>query len=181
MIRSGSDTLKTQVLYVSGTGNTERIAEVIYREIPGFSKDIKKLDSCFEKCSADIYFIGFWANRGSASVEILDFLSGLHGKGIALFGTCGMGKNPEYYRKIEKNVAAFVPDDNRYLGAFFCQGKMPIKVRRRYEHLEDSGNADMAARMIRNFDEALLHPDKEDFANARAFVNSIYGQLQSAW
>lgn len=51
--------MKTQVLYVSGTGNTERIAEVIYREIPGFSKDIKKLDSCFEKYSADIYFIGF--------------------------------------------------------------------------------------------------------------------------
>lgn len=171
--------LKTQVLYVSGTGNTERIAETIYREIPGFSKDIKKLDSCFETYSADIYFIGFWTNRGSASVEILDFLSNLHGKSIALFATCGMGKNPEYYRKIENNVAAFIPDDNRYLGAFFCQGKMPMNVRRKYEHMESSGNTDMIAHLIRNFDEALLHPNREDFSKARIFVNSVYQKLQS--
>ena len=89
--------MKTQVLYVSGTGNTEQIAKAVYQEIPGASKDIMKLDSCFEKHSADMYFIGFWVNRGSASVEILDFLSGLHGKNIALFATCGMGKHPEYY------------------------------------------------------------------------------------
>lgn len=172
--------MKTQVLYVSGTGNTERIAEVIYREVPGFSKDIKKLDSCFEKYSADIYFIGFWANRGSASVEILDFLSNLHGKSIALFATCGMGKNPEYYHKIENNVAAFIPDDNRYLGAFFCQGKMPMNVRRKYEQMAVSENTDMMTLMLRNFDEALLHPDRKDLSDARAFVHSIYQQLSSA-
>ena len=173
--------LKTQVLYVSGTGNTERIAEAIYREIPGFSKDIKKLDSCFEKYSADTYFIGFWANRGSASVEVLDFLSDLHGKNIALFATCGMGRNLEYYHKIENNVSAFIPDDNRYLGAFFCQGKMPMKVRRKYEQMENTENAEMVAQMLRNFDEALLHPDKKDFINARNFVSSIYQQLSCAY
>jgi len=171
--------LKTQVLYVSGTGNTERIAEAIYREIPGFSKDIKKLDSCFEKYSADVYFIGFWANRGSASVEILDLLSDLHGKNIALFATCGMGKDREYYRKIENSVAAFIPDDNRYLGAFFCQGKMPMQVRRKYEQMENSQNAGQMAHMLRNFDEALLHPDREDLANARTFVSSIYQQFRN--
>lgn len=165
---------------MSGTGNTERIAEVIYREIPGFSKDIKKLDSCFEKYSADIYFIGFWANRGSASVEILDLLSDLHGKSIALFGTCGMGKNREYYRQIEKNVSVFIPDDNHYLGAFFCQGKMPMQIRRKYEQMEAPDNAAQMSHMLRNFDEALLHPDREDFANARAFVDNIYRQFQRA-
>lgn len=170
--------LKTQVLYVSGTGNTERIAEVIYRQIPGFSKDIRKLDACFEKYSADTYFIGFWANRGSASVEVLDFLSDLHGKNIALFATCGMGKRPEYYRKIANSVSAFIPEDNRYLGDFFCQGKMPMQVRRKYEQMETPENADMVAQMIRNFDEALLHPDREDFAKARAFVDSVWRQLQ---
>lgn len=173
--------LKTQILYVSGTGNTERIAEVIYREIPGNSKDIQKLDSCFEKYSADTYFIGFWANRGSASVEVLELLSNLHEKNIALFGTCGMGRNPEYYRKIETSVSAFIPDDNRYLGAFFCQGKMPTNVRRKYEQMENSENTEMVRQMLRNFDEALLHPDRNDFANARDFVNSIYRRLQDVY
>lgn len=40
----------------------------------------------------DIYFIGFWTDRGSASVEVLDYLGSLQGKKIALFGTCGMEK-----------------------------------------------------------------------------------------
>ena len=172
-------TLKTQVLYVSGTGNTEKIAKVLYGEIPGNSIDIKTLDSCFEKCSADVYFIGFWANRGSASVEILDYLSTLHGKSIALFATCGMGNSPAYYRKIETNVSAFIPDDNRYLGAFFCQGKMPMQVRRKYEQMETPENEAMVAQMLRNFDEALLHPDRQDMINARAFVHSVYQKMQA--
>ena len=171
--------MKTQVLYVSGTGNTEQIAKAVYQEIPGASKDIMKLDSCFEKHSAAMYFIGFWVNRGSASVEILDFLSGLHGKNIALFATCGMGKHPEYYRKIEKNVSAFIPDDNQYLGAFFCQGKMPMHVRRKYEQIETFENGKQVEQMLHNFDEALLHPDRRDLANARAFVCSVYQKLPS--
>lgn len=169
--------MKTQVLYVSGTGNTERIAETIYRAIPQGSKDIKKLDSCFERYSADTYFIGFWVNRGSASVEVLDFLSDLHSKNIALFATCGMGNNPEYYHKIETGVSAFIPDDNRYLGAFFCQGKMPMNVRRKYEQMENSENTRMVSQMLRNFDEALLHPDRKDFENVRVFVDNIYQNL----
>lgn len=28
----------------------------------------------------DIYFIGFWTDRGSASVEVLDYLGSLQGK-----------------------------------------------------------------------------------------------------
>ncbi|MDY4516215.1 MAG: flavodoxin family protein [Lachnospiraceae bacterium] len=171
--------LKTQVLYVSGTGNTERIAEAIYREIPGASKDILKLDSCFEKYSADTYFVGFWANCGSASVEILEFLSDLHKKNIALFCTCGMGWNTEYYKKIEKNVSAFIPDDNRYLGAFFCQGKMPIRVRRKYEQMETPENHERVELLLRNFDKALLHPDRNDLDHARAFVRAVYDQMNA--
>lgn len=170
--------LKTKVLYVSGTGNTERVAEAVYREIPGTSKDILKLDSCFEKYSADTYFVGFWANCGSASVEILEFLSDLHGKNIALFCTCGMGRNEEYYKKIEKNVAAFIPDDNRYLGAFFCQGKMPIHVRRKYEQMDTPENHEKVEQLLRNFDKALLHPDKNDLEHARLFVRTVHEQLK---
>ena len=90
-----------------------------------------------------------------------------------------MGKHPEYYRKIEKNVSAFIPDDNQYLGAFFCQGKMPMHVRRKYEQIETFENGKQVEQMLHNFDEALLHPDRRDLANARAFVCSVYQKLPS--
>ncbi|MFQ9395357.1 MAG: flavodoxin family protein [Lachnospiraceae bacterium] len=30
---------------------------------------------------------------------------------------------------MENKVRALLPDDNEYFGSFFCQGKMPIRVR----------------------------------------------------
>ena len=86
----------------------------------------------------------------------------------------GMGKDPEYYKRISSGVAAFIPEDCEYLGAFLCQGKMPIQVRKRYEAMRDPSNGVQIDRMIRNFDEALLHPDKKDFAAAAEFVKGLF-------
>ena len=96
LYHTGSDFMNTQVLYVSGTGNTAAVAKEIFQALPSSSNDIQELDHAKNPLSADCYFIGFWANRGTANVEILDFLSELHGKKVALFGTCGMGNSPEY-------------------------------------------------------------------------------------
>ena len=94
--------MKTQVLYKSRTGNTEKLAKAIFAAVPGSDKDIARLDGQTDYDMADIYFIGFWTDRGSASVEVLDYLGSLQGKKIALFGTCGMGESPEYFKKIEE-------------------------------------------------------------------------------
>ena len=60
------------------------------------------------------------------------------------------------------------------LGSFYCQGKIPIGVRNRYvamlrEHPEDQKlNAS-----VKNFDEALSHPDEKDFADARQWAQTM--------
>ena len=119
----------------------------------------------------DIYFIGFWTDRGSASVEVLDYLGSLQGKKIALFGTCGMGESIEYYRKIEERIKVFIEDGNQYLGCFLCQGKMPMSVRQRYENMKKQPlhlpNLDA---MIENFDKALSHPDADDLERLKQAV-----------
>lgn len=66
--------MKTQVLYKSRTGNTEMLAKTIFEAIPGNSKDIALLDGQTNYDMADLYFIGFWTDRGTASVEVLDYL-----------------------------------------------------------------------------------------------------------
>ena len=40
---------------------------------------------------------------------------------------------------IEKHVKVWIPEDCTYLGAYMCQGKMPMDVRRRYETMEKNG------------------------------------------
>jgi len=170
---------KYKVLFTSRTGNTEKVAVKIYEAIADSSKDIQKIEAFEGGDDAEIYFIGFWADHGSCSMEVMDCLDEIHGKKIALFGTCGMGSNKEYYAGIEASVSAFIPDDNEYLGMFLCQGKMPIQVRNKYEEMlkRDAGD-EKAKFMIKNFNEAMLHPDKRDLENAAVFASKIVEEIE---
>ena len=86
------------VLYQSESGNTKKIAASIFSRLPGNSKDLIDIDTDKTIPEANVYFIGFCVHRGSCSMEVSDFLSDLSGKQIALFGTCGMGDSPKYYK-----------------------------------------------------------------------------------
>lgn len=174
----GMRNMKTQVLYKSRTGNTEMLAKSIFEAIPGKQKDIAPLDGQTDYDMGDLYFIGFWTDRGTASVDVLDYLGSLQGKKIALFGTCGMGNSPAYYKKLEENIRVFIEDDNEYLGSYICQGKMPISVRQKYTGMRTEKNAAQVDAMIQNFDRAMLHPDRQDLQNARMFVNQIFEKIK---
>lgn len=161
------------VVYSSKTGNTKRVATEIFSALPGMSKDMQNIEEYNGK-DADIFFVGFWANRGSCDMSVIDLISGLAGKKVALFGTCGFGGDKEYYKTIEQKVSVWIPDDCEYLGTFMCQGKMPMQVREKYEIvMEDPKQEAWRKKMLRNFDEALLHPDETDLENAREFVREV--------
>ncbi len=162
--------MKYQVVYYSETGNTEKIAKAIFECLPGEDKDIQRLGEY--KGDADMYFLGFWVNQGSASMDFLDFLASLEGKKIALFSTCGVGDNPNYHQQIEAQLEAWLPDNCDYRGLYVCQGKMPITVRKRYEDMNKGEDGKAREEMIRNFDRALLHPDNEDIAKVKEFVKA---------
>lgn len=161
------------VLYSSKTGNTKKVATEIFSALPGMSKDMQSMEEYRGK-DAEIYFIGFWVNRGTCEMSVIDAMSQLHGKKIALFGTCGMGRDAEYYRSIEQKVDVWIPDDCEYLGMFLCQGKMPMQVREKYEiSREDPRQEAYRKKMLQNFDEALFHPNEEDLKDARVFVKQV--------
>lgn len=170
--------MKYGVIFVSKTGNTEKLAKAIYEAIADNSKDIQRLTEKSEYDFADTLFVGFWTDHGTCSIEVLNYLSELHDKNVVLFGTAGSGPDDLYYHRIEKQVAVWLPDDNKYLGMFMCQGKMPIHIRNKYESILEQGNQDdNALKMIRNFDEALLHPNESDYKEAEKFVNKIIDKL----
>ena len=161
------------VVYSSTTGNTKKIATEIFSALPGMSKDMQNIEEYRGK-DAEIFFIGFWVDRGTCGMSVINVLSELHGKKIALFGTCGMGRGTAYYREIEQKVKVWIPDDCEYLGTFLCQGKMPMKVRQKYEiSREDPREEAFRKQMLKNFDEALFHPNEQDFVDARAFAKRL--------
>ena len=160
--------MKYLVIYSSRTGNTEKIAMEIFEALPGKSKDIQRVEE--QKGEADTYFVGFWNDKGICGGEIMEFLEGLHGKQVALFGTCGMGEDPEYCRQVSKRVEALIPEDNRYLGSFLCSGRMVPQVLERYRIMQMRQDSPQIRQMIQSYEEAMLHPDEKDLENARTFA-----------
>lgn len=167
------------VLYQSETGNTKKIAATIFSCLPGNSKDLIDITTDKTIPEAKAYFVGFCIHRGTCSMNISDFINDLGGKRVALFGTCGMGNSPEYYTTIEHSVNAWLEGDNDYLGSFICQGKMPIRVRQKYETMRNEENHEQADMLIRNFDEALTHPDSLDVEHAKVFTQKCLEKLSN--
>lgn len=171
--------LEYLVLYQSESGNTKKIAATIFSHLPGTSKDLIDITTNKTIPEARVYFIGFCVHCGSCSMIVSDFLSALSGKRIALFGTCGMGNSSAYYSSIEHSANVWIESDNEYLGAFFCQGKMPQKVRQKYESIRTTENASQIRLCLRNFDEALTHPDSLDLEHAKVFVEKTLKKIRA--
>ncbi len=160
------------VVYTSKTGNTQKVAVKIFEALPGKSKDIVSLEELGGE-EADTYFVGFWNNRGICTTEVIDFLSGLHGKRVALFGTCGLSGNKDYFKQVEKQVSVFIPDDNEYLGCFLCGGKMAPRVLEKYRQMQVVCDTPQIRNLIAAYEDAMLHPDEQDFQNASEFAQSV--------
>ena len=169
------------VVYDTETGNTKKIATEIFSTLPGMSKDLINLNEREQLPEANVYFIGFCVHRGTCSIAVGNLLSGLSGKSVALFGTCGTGNHPEYYKKIAGSVRIWLEDDNNYLGSFICQGKMPLAIRQKYESMfKDSSGCDCEKiqRQLLNFDEAMIHPDRSDLAHAADFTRECINKIE---
>lgn len=174
--------LKYLVIYASETGNTRLVAEEVYNSLPVSKKEKRLVDvrTWHGEYDAETYLVGFWANRGSCSLEIIDLLSSLHNRNVALFGTCGMGAGDRYYDKLAQNARVWLSDTNHYLGHFFCQGKMPIEIRRKYESCRGKCDDAKIDQMLDYFDEAASHPNRQDFLHAHLFAEKIAGSPRNA-
>ena len=164
------------IVYSSRTGNTERLAQAIRQALPP--------EECLyfgppapQARAAERIYVGFWTDKGDCDAQTRAFLSELRGKEIFLFGTAGFGGASVYFRRILTRVAQGLEASNRVIGAFMCQGKMPMAVRERYEKMLASPNpAPNLEQMIQNFDQALSHPDGEDLQRLTQAVSASYSE-----
>ena len=169
--------MKIAIIYASLTGNTKQLSEKIKETC--INEDITfygtPLDADIENItSADLIFVGSWTDKGNCCTSIKDFLKKLNNKSIAIFGTAGFGGSIEYFKKLEERMTLEIPESNQVLGAFYCQGKMPFSVRDRYSSMIKENPEDKNLLVsLKNFDEALSHPESKDLANVEAFTKEM--------
>lgn len=164
--------MKIAIVYDSVTGNTKKIAEAVKKAVS--EEELVYFGEPREQIEADFYFVGSWTDKGMCSQKTAEFLKKLRKKKIAYFGTAGFGGSEDYYRNLYSRAAGIVDESNEMLGYFYCQGKMPMGVRSRYVNMMKEHPEDKQLQVsIRNFDEALSHPDDNDIANALQWAESV--------
>ena len=156
--------MKICVLYDSVTGNTKQLAEVIEKKYAALLTE--------NLAEADVVFLGSWTDKGSFSEKMKEQAEKIHEKKVFIFGTCGFGGSSEYYERLFERAAALLDESNTVIGHYYCQGKMPMQVRQKYENMRTSENAPQVDGFIRNFDCAMTHPDREDLKKAQEFALS---------
>ena len=88
--------MKIAIVYASETGNTAQIAQAIREgcqghEIVAFGPLPRDVGE------AELIFVGSWTDKGTCAPAVKEFLQGLHGKRVALFGTAGFGLSEMYF------------------------------------------------------------------------------------
>ena len=163
--------MKIAIIYKSVTGNTKLLAEEIQKNL---NNEVIYIGAPQENIDADLYFIGSWTFKGECVKEIADYLKTIHNKKIAYFGTCGFGGSISYYETIFKRVESNIDESNELLGYFICQGKMPLTVKQKYIEMIKANPEDKNLQVsIKNFDEALNHPDESDLRELKKWLESI--------
>lgn len=165
--------MKAIVIYSSLTGNTKKIAEAIYEAIP-FNKDIIKLgekDINIEEY--DIVAAGYWVDKGTCDDKIKNILEKINNKEVMIFGTLGAADKGEYYDKIKERIEEILPENNKILGHFLCQGKINEKLTDRYKVMLKENPDDIHIKeQLKNHMEAKSHPDENDIKNAKEFTEN---------
>lgn len=161
--------MKYAVLYESESGNTERIADAIYRALGDGDKEIINLRQMETIPDAETYLIGFGVRNGTCGISIINALEEItHGQ-IALFATCGLPITETYRDRIKQNLQVWLPDDVPFLGMFLCQGEIPER--------EKAALLDKMPEHRSQLNEALSisdsHPNQADCENAAAFIKHL--------
>ena len=164
--------MKVAIIYKSLSGNTKMIAEAIASLME--ENQLVYIGEPAEGIDADIYFVGSWIDKGNCTKEVAEYLSALEAKKIALFATAGFGGSMEYYDTLAGRIKSQIPSSNQIVGQFFCQGKMPMSVRERYVAMMQANPEDKNMEVnIRNFDEALSHPDTADIEAVKNWASEM--------
>lgn len=174
----GDSMCQYAVVFSSQTGNTEKIATAIYNAIPNSSKDIIPVNDSLDDTFAQNYFIGFNANNGSCTDDISSFLSKIHNKKVALFGTYSGIDLADNYNDIIQHILEKLPSDNIFLGSFLCQAKLTPAERTQYENFfKTRSDKSEYFTMVNALNNLMLHPDINDEYKAQNFAENVVKKI----
>ena len=153
--------MKQLIVYSSQGGNTKKLAEEVFKQLPE-DKEIAPVSDAPAPSGYDVVCVGFWLKGGQPDPAAQEFLKKCSGR-VFLFATHGAAAGSEH-AKMALNKAGELTAGATIIGSFSCQGEVAAKV------LENAANKDPQPPWLADAPAAKGHPDAGDFTD---LVNAL--------
>lgn len=152
------------VTYSSKTGNTKKLAEGIFAELPIQEKIICPISEVNNLESYDIVLVGYWVDKAGPNKEAKEFMERLEGKQVGIFATLAYWPDSQHAWDSLVNGEAMVSDKNTVIGRYICQGKLDEKIIAMFESLPAENPHSVNEEKRARYKVAKQHPSKADIA-----------------
>jgi flavodoxin len=158
--------VKFLVVFTSQTGNTEKLARVVQKEL-GPQCDIYPVDEAPDPEGYDVIAVGFWLQAGKPTPKAAAYLQKIQERhSVFLFATHGAAPDSEHAQQAMAHAAELV-GGARVLGTFDCYGQASEKI------LEKASAKPEPPVWLADAPNAVGHPNEEDLKNLRLAVRAI--------
>ena len=166
---------KWAVIYSSVTGNTRQIAEAIAQQA-GNADIFRVQDAPADVSGYDVVAIGYWLRLGQPDPLTLKYLSGVKDAKVVFFQTHGTSPTSEHAITSFARAGYYLGAGCEILGTFGCRGKInPAMLEKRRNAGADDPHG--GAKSAERWKLAASHPDAQDLAKARDFVEHMEHKL----
>lgn len=166
--------MKVLVTYSSLTGNTKKLAEGIYKELP-HEKEIMPIKEVKDLSSYDVVLVGYWVDKGGPNEEAKKFLETISNKKVGLFATLAYWPDTEHGWKSLVNGENIVKEKNQVIGKYICQGKLSDGIIEKFKSLPEGNPHAITPEKLKRYEIATNHPSDIDIAaGAELFKERLY-------
>lgn len=158
--------MKSLIVYSSQSGNTKKLADVVYENAAG-DKEIFPVSDAPDPDDYDFIAVGFWLQAGKPDPKTLEYLPKIgDGKKLFLFATHGAASDSDHAQHA-LNVAKELTSAAALVGTFSCQGEVNPKV------LEKVKSKPQPPVWLTDAPEATGHPDDQDVENLKRVLSGL--------
>lgn len=120
--------MKLLITYSSKTGNTKKLAEGLYNNLPFKEMDIMPIADVRNIDEYDTVLVGYWVDRAFPNKEAKIFMEQISGKRVGIFATLGAYPDSQHAWDSLVNGENIVKENNTVIGKFICQGKIDPRI-----------------------------------------------------
>lgn len=169
------------VMISSVTGNTQKIADVILKELENnYLNTFTRVDIFHNKellqlpALSEYILLFFWCRKSTLDDCSQAAIRQCKGKKILAFGTMGGNPDGDYGNRVRKNVETLIGENNICRGVYLSQGRIPEARTRHRMNLPKDHPFYLDEEGVKRHEQSRTHPDKKDLDDSVDFFRKHF-------